>query len=78
MPDYNNDDIKDLEFRVDDLESRMVKVETTLQDLKMSCQTGFQDLKTLCKIYTVRDRHGEIFHESHYVQLVSGWLNMVL
>lgn len=41
MPDYNNDDIRDLEGRVDDLESRMVKVETTLQDLKMSCQTGF-------------------------------------
>lgn len=46
---------RELDERVDNVEQRLTKVETTLADMRNECRTGFADLKAeLVRIYEAR------------------------
>lgn len=50
---------RELDERVDDVEQRLTKVETTLADMRNECRTGFADLKAeLVRIYDERSKWG--------------------
>lgn len=50
---------RELDERVDDVEQRLTKVETTLADMRNECRTGFADLKAeLIRIYDERSKWG--------------------
>lgn len=50
---------RELDERVDDVEQRLTKVETTLADMRNECRTGFADLKSeLVRIYDERSKWG--------------------
>ena len=50
---------RELDERVDDVERRLTKVETTLADMRNECRTGFADLKAeLVRIYDERSKWG--------------------
>lgn len=58
MPTYDNDDVKQLEFRVDELENRVTAVETKIT-------TGFQDIKNLMQnLFQEKTEWGKFARES--------------
>lgn len=66
MPTYDNDDVKQLEYRVDDLENRMTAVETKIT-------TGFNDIKNLMQnFFQEKVEWGKFARES--LRSIGCWL----
>lgn len=58
MPTYDDNDIKEIEYRVDDLENRMTAVEVQIKD-------GFTDIKNLMQnFYQERSEWGKFFRSA--------------
>lgn len=67
---------RELDRRVDDVEDRLAKVETSLADMRDECRTGFADLKAeLVRIYDERSKWGAWARENigHALKWI-GWI----
>lgn len=67
---------RELDRRVDDVEDRLAKVETSLADMRDECRTGFADLKAeLVRIYDERSKWGSWARENigHALKWI-GWI----
>jgi len=67
---------RELDMRVDDVEDRLAKVETSLADMRDECRTGFADLKAeLVRIYDERSKWGSWARENigHALKWI-GWI----
>lgn len=65
MPTYDNDDVKQLEFRVDELENRVTAVETKIT-------TGFNDIKNLMQnFFQEKTEWGKFARES--LKAIGSW-----